>query len=127
MAIGRSILTAAVVVTGFLVSSTSTLQTAAATLPHLTTLVPGGDLELQQDVPVNVVLIGWDGLVDPAGLHSRLSPFNGVPDLRENGASYLALRFDFAYSLFDTPQWFDDAFFDVLSATAVAFPPESLA
>jgi hypothetical protein len=126
MAIGRSILTVAVVVTGVLVIGTSTLETAAPTLPPLTTLVPGGDLELQQDVPVNVILVGWDGLVDPAALQSRLAPFNGVPDMRDNGAVYMALRFDFDYTIFDTPQWFDDAFFGLLSSTAVAFPPQDL-
>ena len=126
MASGRSILTAAVVVTGVLVIGTSTLETAAPALPPLTTLVPGGDLELQQDVPVNVVLVGWDGLVDPAALQARLAPFNGVPDLRDDGATYLAMRFDFDYTVFDTPQWFDDAFFGLLSSTAVAFPPQNL-
>lgn len=125
MTIGRSILAAAVC-TAVLVICTSTLGTASSSLPPLSALVPGGDLELQQDVPVNVILVGWDGLVDPAALRSRLAPFNGVPDMRDNGDSYMALRFDFDYTIFDTPQWFDDAFFGLLRSTAIPFPPQNI-
>lgn len=126
MRISRNIFVVAIAVTGFVVIATSRLETAAPALPPLTTLVPGGDLELRQNVGVNIVLIGWDGLIDTAALQSRLAPFNGVPDLRKNGDSYMASRFDFDYTVFDTPQWFDDAFFGLLRSTAVAFPPQNL-
>jgi hypothetical protein len=64
MTIGRKLVTLSAVPLGALIICTSRPETAAPTLPSLTTLVPGGDLAIQQSVDVNVVLIGWEGLVD---------------------------------------------------------------
>jgi len=45
----------------------------AAALPPLANLAPGTDLRLKQDVDVNVVLIGFNGLLDPATLLAQPS------------------------------------------------------
>lgn len=126
MTIRRRALTGVSALLGAFVIGTSAPETAAPTLPPLTTLVPGGDLEMQQNVPVNVVLIGWDGVVDASELHTHLTPFTGGPDLRADGTPYLALRFDFNYNMVDTPGWFDDAFFGFLRQIAFAQPPQIL-
>ena len=47
--------------------------TRAAVLPPLANLAPNTDLRLQQDVDVNVVLIGFNGLLDPATLLAQPS------------------------------------------------------
>jgi hypothetical protein len=123
MTMKRRVVIAAALVACVVVLGTSAPETASPALPPLTTLVPGGELEIQQSVPVNVVLMGWDGLVDQAELQTHLMSFNGGPDLRDNGMPYLALRFDFTYNLLDTPQWFDDAFFGLLRSIAFPQPP----
>src|SRR5215472_14637762 len=63
-----------------LASLFSIQQTDAGDLPPLTNLAPGTDLRIQQSVDVNVVLVGFGGLVDPpAVLAEQLLPqWNGV-------------------------------------------------
>jgi hypothetical protein len=126
MTTGRTLVTIFAGILGAFVVGSSTPETAPSNLPPLRTLVPGGDVEIQQNVDVNVVLIGWDGLVDPADLRAHLTPFNGGPDLRDDGTTYLALRFDFDYAMFVTPPWFDDAFFGLLRSIALRQSPQVL-
>src|SRR5207248_1747467 len=59
----------------------------AAGLPALVNLSPGSDLRIRQNVDVNVVLIGFGGLVDPATLLAQphLRAWNGVPKANGSG------------------------------------------
>src|SRR5262252_10614779 len=55
--------------------------TGADTLPPLANLAPGTDLRIQQNVDVNVVLIGFGARADAATVLAELQtlpPFNGV-------------------------------------------------
>src|SRR5262245_52882553 len=94
----------------------------AAALPPLANLAPGTDLRLQQDVDVNVVLIGFSGLVDPATLMAQpqIPTWNGVPQANGSGQTFMGQRFDFHYHVTMTPKWFEDLLFPFLRQ--VAFP-----
>src|SRR5215475_6945324 len=87
--------------------------THAAALPPLVNLAPGTDLRIQQTVDVNVVLIGFGGLVNPATLLARtpIPAWNGVPQANGDGQVFIGQRFDFRYHVTMTPQWFEDALF----------------
>ena len=95
--------------------------TGAGTLPPLVNLAPGTDLRIQQNVDVNVVLVGFGGLVDPpAVLASQLLPaWNGVPKANGQGQTFIGQRFDFRYNFIEAPAWFDDLLFPFLRQTAV--------
>jgi hypothetical protein len=41
---------------------------SASNLPPLTNLAPGTDLRIQQNVDVNIVLVGFNGLLTPADI-----------------------------------------------------------
>lgn len=124
----RQILTCCILATGVIVATAQTRASTPPTLPPLTTLSPGGDLVIQQNVTVNVVMIGFDGLVSPATLQSKLTAFNGVPGYKSDLTPYMASRFDFTYNMIDssTVPWFDDAFFGLLGAYAYQQPPQFL-
>lgn len=96
---------------------------SAARLPPLTTLAPAGEVHLQQNVPVNVVLMGFGGRVDPAQFRALLTPLNGVAQSRDDGSLYLGQRFDFQYNVVVVPQWFEDGIFEVLRAWAAPQNP----
>lgn len=100
--------------------------TSAGTLPPLLNLAPGTDLRIQQSVDVNVVLVGFGGLVErPAVLEllPRLTPWNGVPKANGKGQTFIGQRFDFRYNVVAAPAWFDDLLFPFLRQTAVPQPP----
>jgi hypothetical protein len=100
--------------------------TGAGDLPPLTNLAPGTDLRIQQSVDVNVVLVGFGGLVDPpAVLAEQLLPqWNGVPKANGQGQTFIGQRFDFRYHVIAAPGWFDDLLFPFLRQ--VAFPQQSI-
>ncbi len=102
-----------------------TRVTRAAALPPLVNLTPGGDLRIQQTVDVNVVLIGFNGLVDPATLlaQSPVPAWNGVPQANGSGQTFIRQRFDFRYHLTMAPAWFENALFPFLRAVAVPQAP----
>jgi hypothetical protein len=92
----------------------------AGQLPPLVNLAPGTDLRIQQDVDVNVVLIGFGGLVDPATLlaQPQLPAWTGVPQANGAGQTFMGQRFDFRYHVTAAPAWFENAFFPFLRAIA---------
>jgi hypothetical protein len=99
--------------------------TRAAALPALVTLAPGTNLRIQQTVDVNVVLIGFGGLVSPATLlaQSPVPAWNGVPQADGNGQTFIGQRFDFRYHVTMAPGWFEDTLFGFLRQVATPQPP----
>src|SRR5215475_15419474 len=98
--------------------------TDAGTLPPLTNLAPGTDLRIQQTVEVNIVLVGFGGLVDPAAILAEqvLPPWNGVPKANGQGQTFIGQRFDFRYHVIAAPSWFDDLLFPFLHQIALPQP-----
>ncbi len=94
-------------------------------LPRLVNLTPGTDLRIQQNVDVNVVLVGMDGLVDPAALLAQpaMVPWNGVPQANGRGQTFMGQRFDFRYHVTVAPSWFEDALFGLLRQVAAPQAP----
>src|SRR5215470_6857218 len=109
-----------------LASLFSIRPTGADTLPPLANLAPGTDLRIQQTVDVNVVLVGFGGLADPAAvLAEQLLPqWNGVPKANGQGQTFIGQRFDFRYHVIADPGWFDALLFPFLRQ--VAFPQPSI-
>src|SRR5215470_15189545 len=107
-----------------LASLLSVQPTGADTLPPLANLAPGTDLRIQQTVDVNVVLVGFGGLVDPAAvLAEQLLPqWNGVPKANGQGQTFIGQRFDFRYNVMAAPTWFDDLLFPFLRQIALPQP-----
>jgi hypothetical protein len=100
--------------------------TGADTLPPLANLAPGTDLRIQQNVDVNVVLIGFGARADAATVLAELQtlpPFNGVPKANGQGQTFLGQRFDFRYNVIASPTWFDDLLFPLLRQFAFPQPP----
>ena len=97
----------------------------AAALPPLLNLSPGSDLRIRQNVDVNVVLIGFGGLVNPATLlaQSPLPAWNGVPQSNGSGQTFIAQRFDFRYYVTMAPAWFENALFPFLRSAATPQAP----
>jgi len=98
----------------------------AGTLPPLVNLAPGTDLRIQQNVDVNVVLVGFGGFADAPtvqALLETLPPFNGVPKANGQGQTFLGQRFDFRFHTIASPAWFDDLFFGLLRQIAFPQPP----
>jgi len=99
---------------------------AAGSLPPLVNLAPGTDLRIQQNVGVNVVLVGFGGLVTPADMLGQpyaLPEWNGVPKANGKGETFIGQRFDFSYHITVAPAWFEDAFFTLLRQTAFPQAP----
>jgi hypothetical protein len=101
--------------------------TGAGTLPPLANLAPGTDLRIQQTVDVNVVLVGFGGLIDPAIFAQQLVPqlpqWNGVPKANGQGQTFIGQRFDFRYNVVAAPTWFDDLLFPFLRQVALPQAP----
>jgi hypothetical protein len=97
----------------------------AAALPPLANLAPGTDLRLQQDVDVNVVLVGFNGIVDPAALlaQPQIPSWNGVPQANGSGQTFIGQRFDFHYHVTMTPPWFENLLFPFLRSVAFKQEP----
>jgi hypothetical protein len=108
-----------------LASLFSIRPTGADTLPPLANLAPGTDLRIQQTIDVNVVLVGFGGLADPAAVFAAqlLPQWNGVPKANGEGQTFIGQRFDFRYNVMAAPTWFDDLLFPFLRQTALLQPP----
>src|SRR5215831_18775779 len=100
---------------------------SASNLPPLTNLAPGTDLRIQQNVDVNILLVGFNGLLTPADILARgiLPQWNGVPKANGQGKTFIGQRFDFHYNMVQAPQWFDDMLFPFLRSIAVPQRPIS--
>src|SRR5215470_741085 len=107
-----------------LASLFSIQPTGAGTLPPLANLAPGTDLRIQQTVDVNVVLVGFGGLVDPPAVFADqlLPQWNGVPKANGQGQTFIGQRFDFRYHVIAAPTWFDDLLFPFLRQIALPQP-----
>src|SRR5262245_42971765 len=99
--------------------------TQAAALPPLVNLAPGSDLRIQQTVDVNVVLVGFGGLVNPDTLLARspIPAWTGVPQANGSGQTFIGQRFDFRYHVTMTPAWFENFLFPLLRSVAVPQDP----
>jgi hypothetical protein len=114
------------IVSSLVLASLFSVQPAGAgNLPPLANLAPGTDLRIQQTVDVNVVLVGFGGLADPAAvLAEQLMPqWNGVPKANGQGQTFIGQRFDFRYNVIAAPTWFDDLLFPLLRQSAVPQNP----
>src|SRR5262245_475801 len=98
---------------------------SASNLPPLTNLAPGTDLRIQQNVDVNIVLVGFNGLLTPTDILAQgiLPQWNGVPKANGQGQTFIGQRFDFHYNMTTTPQWFEDLLFPFLRQVAVPQDP----
>jgi hypothetical protein len=93
-------------------------------------LTPGEDVVFEQEVPVNLVFIGYDeGLIDPAAMFELL-PANYMPVVRYPqfygypGRS-MGLSFNFTYRSIFTNQKFEDRFFKFLTMIGQPGDPTS--
>src|SRR5215468_317004 len=93
---------------------------SASNLPPLTNLAPGTDLRIQQNVDVNIVLVGFNGLLTPADILAQgiLPQWNGVPKANGQGQTFIGQRFDFHYNMVQAPVWFDNLLFPFLRSIA---------
>jgi hypothetical protein len=93
---------------------------SASNLPPLTNLAPGTDLRIQQNVDVNIVLVGFNGLLTPADILAQgiLPQWNGVPKANGQGKTFIGQRFDFHYNMVQAPVWFDNLLFPFLRSVA---------
>lgn len=102
------------------------LAAPPAPAPELDVLDPGGFTEIQQDLEVNVVFLGYDQAdIDEQaftdGLPSQYRPVNRFPSFY--GANeFLGLTFDFDYNLVYADQTFEDDFFGYLKDIAEPEP-----
>jgi hypothetical protein len=86
----------------------------------------GKSVTYRQDVPVNVVLIGYDKSEVGSGLRSVL-PASSAPQVRYpqfyglNGRD-LGLQFDYSYAFIDTPKKFEDKVFSHLASVGKPSP-----
>jgi hypothetical protein len=96
----------------------------------LTNLKPGEFSEIEQDLTVNVVFVGYEQgagytQIDEGGFLSELPAsyraVNRIPSLYL-GSQYLGLKFNYQYNLVFAGSDYEDAFFGYLSSIAVAKP-----
>ena len=96
-------------------------------LPPLRSLSAGREVVFQHDVPINVVLVGYDKTAVSGGIRSQLPRisepivryprFLGFPETEDVG-----LRFKYRYNLVDAPRSFEDDFFRWARKSATKFP-----
>jgi hypothetical protein len=98
--------------------------------PPLTTLDPGGFLDIQQDLTVNVVFVGYEpGMgsaeIDEAAYLAELPEtyraVNRFPSFY-TGNEFLGLTFNYDYNLVYADKAFEDSFFDYLTSIATPQP-----
>jgi len=102
----------------------------SATPPALSTLEPGGFRDIQQDLTINVVFVGYEPGAGPrnvdeaaflGGLPSSYRPVNRYPAFYGLPA-HLGLTFDYDYNLVYADSAFEDAFFGYLDSIATPAP-----
>lgn len=98
---------------------------AAAKQPTFKALEPGKFVTLRQTVPVNIVLIGYQG-IDKRALLSELpkgyDPLVRQPQFYGLNGRDLGLHFDFRYRTIDAGRKFEDRFFGYLKSIGKAGP-----
>ena len=103
------------------------VQAKPGTPPPLNTLEPGGKNEIQQDLDINVVFVGFEPGADIneaaflAELPATYRPVNRYPKLYGLPAD-MGLQFDFNYNLVYADSAFEDDFFTYLAGIASPQP-----
>src|SRR5262249_51421734 len=106
--------------------------TYAAT-PTFTTLQPGQFREINQDLQVNIVFVGYHQGAGPrdlneavfrAGLPHRyrtldVTPSSYIPDLNESNAVWIGNSFNYNYNIVYANKAFEDAYFSILPVISV--------
>ena len=101
-------------------------QQAAAAAPSFTTLQPGQFLEIEQNLQVNILFVGYGGVANVnqtilrSWLPASYSSINRAPSYFQRELS--GNRFTFSYNIVSSNASFDDAFFGYLSSIAVPKP-----
>jgi len=99
--------------------------------PPLTSLQPGGFRVIQQNLPVNIVFVGYEpggGVrdINTAALLSGLSAKHRtrarLPHSQYGVAKDLGISFDYQYNVVYADSTFENAFFNYLNSIAVAQP-----
>jgi hypothetical protein len=84
-------------------------------LPPLRSLAAGREVVFQHNVPINIVLVGYDKTAVGAGIRSQLprvsEPIVRWPRFLGAEARDVGLRFTYRYHLVDAPRSFEDNFF----------------
>lgn len=99
--------------------------------PTLSTLAPGGFREIDQNLPINIVFVGFEPGAGVRNLNESI--FRGGlptgarslirnPELNYGLKEYIGLSFHYNYQLLYTPLAFENAFFGYLASIAVAHP-----
>lgn len=105
--------------------------TALAQVPALTTLQPGAFRVIPQNLPVNIVFVGYEEGAGPrdinraaflAPLASTSRPRVFMPNYRYGIVKDLGLSFNYQYNLVFANNTFEDAFFGYLNSIAVSRP-----
>ena len=106
------------------------VQAGSPPPPTLTTLEPGGFRDIQQDLDINIVMIGFEpgaGFRDIneaallGELPSSYRTVNRSPSFYF-GNQFMGLTFDFNYNLVYADQAFEDMFFGYLASIATPMP-----
>lgn len=128
----RRVLTVLSIVTllGLLVGSSTALADKPEPPPTLTTLEPGGFRNIEQDLNVNVVFVGYETgtgyqEIDEAAFLDELPatyrPINRFPS-DYKGNEFLGLTFHFDYNLVYADKDFENEFFGYLASIAQPMP-----
>lgn len=105
----------------------SALATAAAQ-PSFNTLQPGQFREIEQNLRINIVFVGYRtfGNVNTAFLLANLPKtyraVNRFPSLTTGQLEFTGNKFNFSYNIVNSTQGFDNAYFAYLNSIAVAAP-----
>lgn len=114
----------------FVLGITAIASAKPSAPPDLNTLEPGGFREIDQDLTVNIVFVGYEqGAGDQdidngaflAELPSTYRPVNRYPSFYK-GNEFLGLTFNFDYNVVYTDDAFEDDLFGYLSSIATAEP-----
>lgn len=115
--------------------SSNVVQDAAVTsagakpkpAPSLSTLSPGKFRDIGQDLPINIVFVGYEAETDintvtfAAGLPASYRTINRSPSFYK-GNEFLGLTFHYDYNLVYADAAFEDAFFGYLGAIGTPQP-----
>ena len=108
----------------------TTAETDTLSPPTLATLEPGGFLNIEQDMTINVVFVGYEqGMGDTdineteflAELPDTYRTINRYPSFYR-GNEFLGVDFSFDYNIVYADTTFEDAFFGYLNSIATPMP-----
>lgn len=126
----KAVLFASVLCGVMIVLSPAAVQAANPAPPDLTTLEPGAFRDIEQDLTINVVFVGYeigvgDRDIDEAAFLAELPatyrPINRFPS-DYKGNEFLGLTFNYDYNLVYADAAFEDAFFGYLTSIASPMP-----